>query len=308
MKIRPIFLLFKTILLALFFVAGAVNAQVAKVVELVGTAQAAVVLATVPGQAAPPAGPKRNLRMGDSVFQGETINTGDKSRLVLRFDDGQIVALVTNSAFKIDAYTYNRMEPAKSNVLISLIDGGMRAITGLIGKARPESVSYRAGNATIGIRGTDVVIGLKSGKLVVSVVAGKISFTVLRTDGTKAGESVTINAGQGTYLDYSTVANDGKIGLVLSSADALAAMGAAASNGNVVSALMEIRALDVELRGGRATLFGRQTNTIGTLGAFGNAGGQTAGTGGGGTSTLPNCSIISPVEARNPGRNCIGGQ
>jgi hypothetical protein len=146
---------------------------------LTGTAQA------IPGAGAP-----RTLRIGDDVNQGETVATGENSSLVLRFEDGQIVALTARSRMTVNAYTYNRTEPAKSNVLLSLLDGGMRAITGFIGRRDPSRVAYRAGNATIGVRGTDVTFAVSGGDVAVTVADGLISFTF-------NGQTVSIPVGEG---------------------------------------------------------------------------------------------------------------
>lgn len=154
-------------------------AQVATVFELTGAAQA------IPGAGAP-----RTLRKGDSLNQGETITTAEGSSIILRFEDGQVVALSAKSRFTIAAYTYNKTEPAKSTVLLSLLQGGMRAITGLIGKRDPALVTYKAANATIGIRGTDITVGTVGGNLAISVTEGAISFTF-------QGKTTTVNAGEG---------------------------------------------------------------------------------------------------------------
>ena len=164
----------------LMCVAELAGAQVAAVFDLTGTAQA------IPG-----AGSPRNLRKGDLLNQGDTIATGESSNIILRFDDGQIVALTPKSRFTISNYVYNSAEPAKSNVLLSLIQGGMRAVTGLIGKRNPDSVSYRAAQATIGIRGTDASISTDSGLVSVVVHDGMLTFTL------PGQQPVSIPAGQG---------------------------------------------------------------------------------------------------------------
>ncbi|MGZ5572806.1 MAG: FecR family protein [Usitatibacter sp.] len=133
--------------------------------------------------------PARTLRMGDEVNQGDTVFTGSGSSLVLKFDDGQVAALTSNSRMTISAYQYNA-QAGTGNVLLSLIDGGMRAITGLIGRRSPNQVAYRAATATIGIRGTDVTIATSAGNVVVTVTEGAISFTF-------AGQTITVPAGQG---------------------------------------------------------------------------------------------------------------
>ncbi len=163
---------------ALFCVAEFAAAQAATVFELSGTAQV-----TSPGGAA------RILRKGDSVGQGETVSTGAASALVLRFEDGQVAALAANSRLLISSYVYNRTDAARSNVLISLLQGGMRAVTGLIGKARPQQVTYRAASATIGIRGTDTNISVEGNIVAVSVTDGQVSFSF-------GGQTVLLSAGQ----------------------------------------------------------------------------------------------------------------
>ena len=120
--------------------------------------------------------PPRILRQGDELQQGDTVMTGAASAAVLKFDDGQVAALTANSRMTITAYQYNP-QTGGGNVLLSLIGGGMRAITGLIGKRSPSQVAYRAATATIGIRGSDgVMIVTPQGEVFVTVTEGGFSF------------------------------------------------------------------------------------------------------------------------------------
>jgi hypothetical protein len=160
--------------------------------QLALAAPAVVSALTGTAQAIPSAGAPRALRVGDDVNQGETVATGENSSIVLRFEDGQVVALTARSRMAVNAYTYNRTDPAKSNVLLSLLNGGMRAITGLIGRRDPSRVAYRAGNATIGVRGTDVTIATSGGDVAVTVADGLISFTF-------NGQTVSIPVGEGVF-------------------------------------------------------------------------------------------------------------
>lgn len=128
-------------------------------------------------QAQTGAAPARTLRVGDLVRQGDTVTTGPASAAVLRFEDGQVSALTANSRMTITAYQYNP-QTQTGNVLLSLINGGMRAITGLIGRRSPDNVAYRAATATVGIRGTDITIVTDGGNVVVTVAEGVISFRV----------------------------------------------------------------------------------------------------------------------------------
>lgn len=162
---------------ALMFVDLALAAS-AVITSVTGTAQAQT------GTASP-----RPLRLGDEVKQGDTVSTGPSSSVVIKFDDGQVAALTANSRMVINAYEYDA-KTRSGNVLLSLAAGGMRAITGLIGRLSPSRVAYRAGTATIGIRGTDVDVLLGDNIVVVKVNDGTITFTF-------AGQTVTVPAGQG---------------------------------------------------------------------------------------------------------------
>jgi hypothetical protein len=166
--------------LALLF-ADFVLAQTAVATSVTGTVQVQTGAATA-----------RPLRQGDEVRQGDTISTGAASSTVLKFDDGQIAALTANSRMTITAYQYNP-QAQTGNVLLSLINGGMRAITGLIGRNQPERVAFRAATATIGIRGSDGNIATDGTTVVVSVNDGAFTITVL-------GQTITIPAGQAVLL------------------------------------------------------------------------------------------------------------
>lgn len=130
----------------------------------------------------------RPLRTGDQVAQGDTVITGANSAAVMKFDDGQVVAMTANSRMQVTAYQYNP-QTESGNVLLSLVSGGMRAITGLIGRRAPNQVAYRAATATIGIRGTDTTIATADGNVVVTVSEGAVSFSF-------QGQTLTINAGE----------------------------------------------------------------------------------------------------------------
>jgi hypothetical protein len=253
------------------FATGAAWAQVATLAELSGAAQAI-----------PAAGAPRDLRKGDALNQGDTVRTAAGSSAVIRFEDGQVVALTANSRFTIANYQYNKAEPAKSSVLLNLVEGGMRAVTGLIGKAKPENVTYRAANATIGIRGTDVTIGVSGGNLVVSVKDGKVSFTF-------GGRTVEIPAGQGTYVPSGTtnvvvVSNNDLSAAIAKASDAGA--GALRDAIGALQTMAAFRSPGEQQRDQGSP----QTGTVRAVGSGDTAGARiTSGTGAGGGQ---NCNVV----------------
>lgn len=101
-----------------------------------------------------PDGQKKLLGVQSTVTTGDVLSTESETYARIKFIDGAEVVLRPNSQLSVDAYRFVESQPEKGSVILSMLRGGFRAITGLIGKARPESVTLRTPTATIGIRGT----------------------------------------------------------------------------------------------------------------------------------------------------------
>jgi hypothetical protein len=147
--------------------------------------------------------PARPLRVGDRVNQGDTVVTGAASSLVLKFDDGQVTALTANSRLTVTAFQY-APDTQRGNVLLSLVSGGMRLVSGLIGKNQPQNVAVRAVTATIGIRGTDISVSLQGGNVLLTVNDGQATFTV-------GGQTVTVPVNTGAFLGPNGQVSQGTI-------------------------------------------------------------------------------------------------
>lgn len=116
------------------------------------------------------------LAIGQRVETGATIKTATNGMAVLRFDDGQMIAVAGNSTFVVKDYQFNPHKPQESNFVGSLVRGGLRAVTGIIGEARKENVKVETAVATMGIRGTDFQIFFDK-QLFLSVLQGAITAT-----------------------------------------------------------------------------------------------------------------------------------
>jgi hypothetical protein len=103
-----------------------------------------------------PDGSQRVLSEKSQVQAGDTLTTERDSYAQVRFTDGGQVTLRPNTQVKIDNYAYAEKEPQRDGFAMSLLKGGFRAVTGLIGK-RGNQNAYKVttATATIGIRGTD---------------------------------------------------------------------------------------------------------------------------------------------------------
>lgn len=102
------------------------------------------------------------LTRGAEVQTGDTLRVGEASNMQVRFTDAGITALRSNSELRIDDYKFEE----KTNIgksFFSLVKGGMRAITGLIGRYNRDNYAVKAATATIGIRGTHFVLAQCAG-------------------------------------------------------------------------------------------------------------------------------------------------
>jgi len=104
-----------------------------------------------------PDGGVRTLAEGSSISVGEVITTQRDSYAQLRFSDGGQVTLRPETQVKIEGYTYDEGRPERDSFAMQLFKGGLRSLTGLIGKRSNNRNAYRmvTSTATIGIRGTD---------------------------------------------------------------------------------------------------------------------------------------------------------
>lgn len=96
---------------------------------------------------------RRTLKRGDGVGEEERIITGAKSFAVLQFVDGAKVTVTPNSVLDIKEYVYNGS--GENAATLSLVQGGLRVLTGAMAKAEPESFKVETPVALMGVRGTE---------------------------------------------------------------------------------------------------------------------------------------------------------
>ncbi|WP_062310051.1 FecR family protein [Polynucleobacter sinensis] len=94
------------------------------------------------------------LKKGDPVQSGDVIVTGPTSNAQVRMTDGAIMAIRSQSEFKINEYSFNGKADGSEKASLSLVKGGVRAVTGVIGRENKDNLKVEAVVATIGIRGT----------------------------------------------------------------------------------------------------------------------------------------------------------
>ena len=98
------------------------------------------------------------LAVGDTVVSGAAgfarIEMTDKAELVVR----------PNTQLKIERYTFEVDRPSADDSVLSVLKGGLRTVTGLIGKrGKQDAYQLKTTTATIGIRGTQFDMRLCAG-------------------------------------------------------------------------------------------------------------------------------------------------
>lgn len=143
----------------------------------------------------------RVLSQTSEVDAGDKITTEQNSFARLKFTDGGEITLRPGTTVSIDSYRFDESKPEEDNLFFSMLKGGLRTITGLIGK-RGKQDAYRNSTAvaTIGIRGTEygsLLCRQDCGKLpdgqYIDVKQGRINVS------NKAG-SLDVGVGQYAYV------------------------------------------------------------------------------------------------------------
>jgi hypothetical protein len=93
----------------------------------------------------------RFVAKGDPLQEGDVISTGGRGFAVIGLRDGSKMTLRPDTSFAIDKFSDS---VGQESVLLRLVKGGVRALTGLVAKRNPRSVQVTTATSTIGIRGT----------------------------------------------------------------------------------------------------------------------------------------------------------
>ena len=144
-------------------------------------------------------GSVRILSQKSDIAPGDVINTQQDSFAQITVGDGGQVTLKPNTSVKIENFNFTQEEPQNDSFFYKLVKGGLRAVSGLVGKrGDPEAYKLGTETATIGIRGTTfgaddctgasagqgpcsglesaVYVSVSDGEIIASNNAGAVSF------------------------------------------------------------------------------------------------------------------------------------
>ena len=101
-----------------------------------------------------PDGQSRVLSVKSAVNEGDVVATADNSYARVKFTDGTEAVLRPASQVKIERFNFEEQKPQADGMVLSLLKGGFRSVTGLLGRRNPANMRVATPSATIGIRGT----------------------------------------------------------------------------------------------------------------------------------------------------------
>ncbi len=96
---------------------------------------------------------RRLPRLGDPLYEGESIATGANGEVHLGMEDGGYIGVRPNTRMRIVSYKAEGGPDDRS--VIGLVEGSFRSVTGWIAKLGRNSDMVRTPTATIGVRGTE---------------------------------------------------------------------------------------------------------------------------------------------------------
>jgi hypothetical protein len=106
------------------------------------------------GFAQTPGQTPRTLGKGLALKEGDRLTTADGATAVVKLQDGTRMTVRPGSEMVLSQFKY-KQDASDNSMVINMLRGGLRAITGLISKASPNAARIQTSTATIGIRGTD---------------------------------------------------------------------------------------------------------------------------------------------------------
>jgi hypothetical protein len=138
----------------------------------------------------------------NTVLQREdTIVTADGASARIVLTDNSVLDLDSGSEIQLSDYSYDPSEPEQNKSDISVVEGSLRYVSGLIAKENSDNVSFTAGNSTIGVRGS--FTGIEVDGVVVNVEA-MIGEATLKREEDGQTDSFIVPTGQTTLIDPTT--------------------------------------------------------------------------------------------------------
>lgn len=138
---------------------------------------------------------------GARAHPGDTVITGAGGYVRMEMTDGGEIVLRPDSQLKIDAYKFTEAQPAEDSFVFSMLKGGLRTVTGLIGKrGNMDAYELNTYTSTIGIRGTQFDLRVCQGNCGALADGTYIAVRFGAVQTTNAQGTLPVASGQAAYV------------------------------------------------------------------------------------------------------------
>ena len=100
---------------------------------------------------------RRAAVSGEGIQTSQRISTGKAGAATITLKDGTVLTMGPNSTMDLSQFEFNSTTQ-EGNLLLDLIQGSVRVVTGLLGKAHPEKFKVKTPTSVVGVRGTDFIV------------------------------------------------------------------------------------------------------------------------------------------------------
>ncbi|MEM9278843.1 MAG: VCBS domain-containing protein, partial [Pseudomonadota bacterium] len=160
--------------------AGATLVKIGEVIKLEGSANSKKV-----------DGIEGELKVGDPVYQGDTITTGPATKLGITFIDDTVFSMSENATMVLDELVYKGPGNSDNSMIMNLVQGTFVFVTGEV--APSGNMTVETPIATMGIRGT-------TPKVTVDTNLGVGEFSILPDPNGEIGSYVLLDKNTGAIL------------------------------------------------------------------------------------------------------------
>lgn len=104
-----------------------------------------------------PDGTVKVLAVKSEVESGDTLVSEKNTYAQVKFIDNSQITLRPGTTFRIEKFAYAADKPDADKATFDLVKGGLRSVSGALGKRNKEKFELKTPSATIGIRGTTFI-------------------------------------------------------------------------------------------------------------------------------------------------------
>nr|WP_315464056.1 FecR family protein [uncultured Rhodoferax sp.] len=100
---------------------------------------------------------RRTAVPGGGMAEAERVQTDPTGSAVLMLRDGTTIAIGPNTTVDLTRFQFESTTQ-QGSLLVRVLQGSIRLVTGLLGKVQPENVKVTTPATTVSVRGTDFIV------------------------------------------------------------------------------------------------------------------------------------------------------